>query len=207
MTHHAFASRNASRIPDSPGVPSGHAIPLQPRASDKPDGLSAFDNHDPVEGRFLFPRFTPPPIFRLALSFGRWLRCGRFPDGTCSRRLLFHADRRRPAARGLNNHTGNDVNAELYERDLDTDEPNSAEWSPPPQKGRGWRRLEIDGAEKGPGTLVERDMPREPFRRRRERKAAAAVAFRAPALAVEAALMSPRFMGSGCGAPPDAALQ
>ncbi|KVP34618.1 hypothetical protein WL40_11630 [Burkholderia ubonensis] len=74
-----------------------------------------------------------------------------------SRRLLFHVDRRRAAsasadrrvvrdARGFANHTGSDDNAELYERDLDTDEPNTTGWPPPPQERRDWRRREIDGA-------------------------------------------------------------
>ncbi|WP_157259299.1 hypothetical protein [Burkholderia ubonensis] len=90
-------------------------------------------------------------------------------------------------ARGFANHTGSDFHAELYERGLDTDEPNTTEW-PAPQQQRGWRRREIDGAEEGPCTRVERAMPREPLRRRHEHKAAAAAAFHASALAVEAAL-------------------
>ncbi|KVG52151.1 hypothetical protein WJ33_10800 [Burkholderia ubonensis] len=90
-------------------------------------------------------------------------------------------------ARGFANHTGSDVNAELYERDLDTDEPNTTEW-PPPQERRGGRRCETDAIEEGPRARVERAMPREPSRRRREHKAAATAAFRASAWAVEAAL-------------------
>ncbi|WP_157377783.1 hypothetical protein [Burkholderia ubonensis] len=91
-------------------------------------------------------------------------------------------------ARGFANHTGSDVNAELYERDLDTDEPNTTGWPPPAQERRGWRRREIDDAEEGPCARVERAMPRKPLRRRHEHKAAAATAFHASALAVEAAV-------------------
>ncbi|WP_157381650.1 hypothetical protein [Burkholderia ubonensis] len=109
-------------------------------------------------------------------------------------------------ARAFANHTGSDVNAELYEHDLDTDEPNTTEW-PPPQERRGGRRREIDATEEGPCARVERAMPREPLRRRREHKAAATAAFRASAWAVEAALMPPRFLRQGSGRPPDAALQ
>ncbi|WP_157651827.1 hypothetical protein [Burkholderia ubonensis] len=90
--------------------------------------------------------------------------------------------------RGFANHTGSDDNAELYERDLDTDEPNTTRWPPPAQERRGWRRREIDGAEEGPCARVERAMPRKPLRRRHGHKAAAATAFQAPALAVEAAM-------------------
>ncbi|WP_124471439.1 hypothetical protein [Burkholderia ubonensis] len=91
-------------------------------------------------------------------------------------------------ARGFASHTGSDFHAELYERGLDTDEPNTTGWPPPPQEWRGWRRREIDGAEEGPCARIERAMPRKPLRRRHGHKAAAATAFHASALAVEAAM-------------------
>ncbi|WP_141715719.1 hypothetical protein [Burkholderia ubonensis] len=104
-------------------------------------------------------------------------------------------------ARGFANHTGSDVNAELYERDLDTDEPNTT-GRPPPQERRGWRRREIDDAEEGPCARVERAMPRKPLRWRHVHKAAAATAFHASALAVEAAMSVAAEAGMKRIAPP-----